>query len=378
MSTPPAACFACAKARRRGMKSREGAVLFMSLAVMFVLLLVGTTAYLKGKADLLSAGFHAQDTQAFYFAEAGARYGVARITNDVANGNLTLDGASVSVFYSPPTGFNFDPVTTLTRLADGRSYLFTVRGFSGGADALLDVVVRARRSNPFAMQALNKITLSGNSGGTGSIRSNMGITTTGPIIGSATPGPGYTVSNPSVVTGSSAPADSPFSLDPVDAAAMAAAAVANNNAALAPYLKGADITVSGGAAVTVPPGVYHFGQMTFSGGSSMVLTGGVVTIYTTEKITFSGGTIVNTTLDPDNLWLFTTTNSEVKNSGTSTFYGHIYAPNAKKVEVSGGGDLVGSASSGGEIVLSGGSNYQSGGSGGDSGQTGIASWKQVY
>ncbi len=114
-----------------------------------------------------------------------------------------------------------------------------------------------------------------------------------------------------------------------------------------------DISVPGGNTLTLAPGTYCFNQFTLSGGGVLNITG-PTTIYLTAKGTFSGGTFDNTTLNPDNLKIFS--NSElVLSSGGTHAYMSIYAPDSK-LTISGGGNFYGRAV-GGAVTLSGGTTF---------------------
>ncbi len=111
-----------------------------------------------------------------------------------------------------------------------------------------------------------------------------------------------------------------------------------------------DITVSGGNTLTLAPGTYCFNKFTLSGGGMLRITG-PTDIYLTDKGTFSGGTLDNTTLDPDNLRIFSASELTISSGGTRA-YMSIYAPGTNKLTISGGGSFYGCAV-GGEVTLSG-------------------------
>jgi hypothetical protein len=351
--------------------------LFVVILVLAGLAAVGLTVFSSSLIDLNITRNYKNTVQAFCQAEAGAEYVLKAVQEDVDAGSVSLGDPVVTVNYTPPSDLDFEPVTQLQRLADGRSYLFQVTGRAVNSRATVEVVFQTSRLFDLDMFAEDLITLSGNAWANGNLRCNGNIKVTGPVTGDAIPGPGCVVDKPEVVTGSTTPASEPLVLDPVDPLALAAAQADNDNDTIDPgYLDGDKLTVSGDTLV-LGSGIYYFSEVTFSGGAILEV-GGQVVIYCTGKFTVSGGGIANPDMDPDDLVVWCTTTDKVTISGTSASYGHFYAPNAKEVVVSGGGTYNGALISGGKVTFSGGSNYGGyGGAGGGGGALGVLSWKHL-
>jgi hypothetical protein len=113
---------------------------------------------------------------------------------------------------------------------------------------------------------------------------------------------------------------------------------------------------SGGASMQA--GVYYFTEMRVRSGGLLSLMG-PVTIYLTGPMTISGGGVVNPGANPDNLRIYCTTTGDITFQGSPDFYGHIYAPNARSVSLSGNVDVRGTVVCGGQINLSGDVTFRS-------------------
>lgn len=100
------------------------------------------------------------------------------------------------------------------------------------------------------------------------------------------------------------------------------------------------LSSSGGSPVTFANGTYCLGEISFSGGSNIVVNG-AVEIYLTGKVAMSGGGLVNTTKSPSNLKFFSSSTNDFVLTGGSDAYAIVYAPDAK-VNYTGGADFFGS------------------------------------
>ncbi len=340
---------------------REGSVLFMTLAVLFLLMALGSLAFVRATIDLREAGFYAQDAQALYHAEAGVAFCLGHITNDFANGTLLLETPVETVSYSAPTGFNFDPVQQLTRIGNTRAYTFEVTGRAGDAGSVIDAVIRSDPGRPYTLQAGGPVLFLNGSEGVGHIRSNEGIELDGPIAGNATPGPGHTVLNAHYASGSTAPAPSTFQLDAIDPAELADAAANNDNASASPHFSGGNYTVIGGS-VTLQPGTYYFHNVLIDSGATINIPDGEVTLYVTGDLQVLNNSLLNTSGEPDRLSILSPSAGNMTIDSNSLLFGHIYAPDLSSFSIKNKARLYGSLQVGGLLELDGESLYEAGGS----------------
>ena len=124
---------------------------------------------------------------------------------------------------------------------------------------------------------------------------------------------------------------------PVSSAALAA--ISNDNANVIPYMRNGSFNMSGSQTTTMPPGVYYFKDFVMSGGSVLNITG-PVTIYVTGEVDISGGVMTANSL-PRNLIIRVTGSGNSTFSGSSQYYGQLYAP-LSDVTISGGAQFCGS------------------------------------
>ena len=134
------------------------------------------------------------------------------------------------------------------------------------------------------------------------------------------------------------------------------AATVNNNTSIPTSQNGLQplnaanaFALSLGVSVTLSPGTYYFSKLTLTGGSTLRTSGRTI-IYVTGDVDMSGGSFANLTLQPSNLELYPM-GTKCVISGTSEFYGLVYAPNSI-VSRSGGSHFYGAIIAG-TLALSG-------------------------
>lgn len=200
----------------------------------------------------------------------------------------------------------------------------------------------------------------GTAGQQGHVCSNGKISLSGGstvVKGDAHPGPGKTVdaSGGSYVVGSTTPLDSALNepaVDPGDAATVNDNGSVPNSAQIKdPLDNSGKFTLSGGDSVALAPGTYYFSSLTLSGGSSISITGKTI-FYVTGDVNVSGGSILNSTQLPVNCQLYGM-GTKVVLSGSSQWYGVVYAPTADVTRSGGSSDFFGMIV-GKKLTLSGG------------------------
>ena len=108
-------------------------------------------------------------------------------------------------------------------------------------------------------------------------------------------------------------------------------------------------------------GTYYIDQLVLSGGSSLTLTSGCnTTLFVKTKVDLSGGSVANPTQDPSLFQIFYPGTTQVAISGTSGFYGAVYAPNAQ-ITLSGASNFYGSFMGNAIVITGGGSVHYDGG-----------------
>jgi Tfp pilus assembly protein PilX len=124
-------------------KNEKGIVLITALLFLMVLTVLGTTAIVISSTDIQIGGNYKLSKQAFYDAEAGIQYAIKNIENGLAAETLSLTGSSVAVNYTAPSGFSFDPVTTLTQVESTSNYRFQATGHAANnTSSTIEVVIK--------------------------------------------------------------------------------------------------------------------------------------------------------------------------------------------------------------------------------------------
>jgi len=146
--------------------NENGAVLVIGLVFLVLLAMTGTTAMVMTSTDMQIGGNYKTGTQAFWDAEAGVNYGLAKMeaglkatpptfTLPTLVGDPTdpydTNSIALSAFTAPSGfGFSFKP-PGLTMLATNR-YLFTTEG-TGANNSNMAITVTFKRGTPITMAA---------------------------------------------------------------------------------------------------------------------------------------------------------------------------------------------------------------------------------
>lgn len=143
---------------RRISSNQQGLTLVLTLMFLAVLTITGATAVLMTSTDLLLGGNYKSSQAAFYQAEAGVHYALAKLPILIGDGTLLLDGSRTTEEYTfmAPSSFTFHvPAnTTFTRVADTRKYVFQVTGrprLNSPLQATLEVVVQRQSALPYGI-----------------------------------------------------------------------------------------------------------------------------------------------------------------------------------------------------------------------------------
>lgn len=127
---------------------RQGMILFPVILLLSIITLVAASLVGITVAELKSTNYSVSALKAFYDAEAGVRYVVDCINNDLKAGTFSLyneTGSVIQVAYTAPGGYQFDTVTALQSLGHENMYLFTVTGHYANARSVIEVTVRRPR-----------------------------------------------------------------------------------------------------------------------------------------------------------------------------------------------------------------------------------------
>ena len=369
-------------------RQERGVVLTTSLILLAVLSLMGATAILTTMTDARIASNLKHHARAFYYAEAGVNFTLARLPGLIADGTLVLSGAlaneTLAEPISAPANFTFDPIGTFTRVGNSNTYQFSATGRSATARVTLHVVFRrAGNSVSYGLFGNQMVDLRGNGQvfsydsantpnptildvtGEGDIGSNEEVRIDHEVyvngrvdLGADAAGnPGsYTVTgnpdptdNPSVDPGGWPPANvDRINPDPLGAVngdladEITQISGSNDNLTSAsPAISGNVINVPPGNSQTLSAGNYYLRSVTLNLLSELIIdtTAGPVAIYLTGAFNakdLSYLTYTSSMVAPTDFTIYSNATAPITLRHQGEFKGMIYAPYAS-VEIDNGG-----------------------------------------
>lgn len=379
--------------------NEKGMVLPVGLIFLAIIALLGSTAVIVTTTDLKIGSNYRASQQAFYDADAGVQYALAKIKEGLKADPPTFTlpttiGSSESLAaYAAPTDFNFTFPSPGVTLTGSNTYTFTCIG-NGPNNAKTVIKADFSPSGLFNYGIFGDLgaTLSGNGktdsydssvgpytwathnteGDVGTNSTNAGaisLSGNAKVYGDAQvgvggdPDTGVTTSGNAVVNGEKRAADelkdmSPMT-DPGGGASETLSLSGNNSKPLGSgTYRLPEISISGNAHGDISGDVtlYVTGNISISGNGRLnILPGGSLTIYVSGTMSISGNGITNITALPENLVIYgTSTCTNVSISGNGDIYGAIHAP-AADVSVTGNGDIYG-AIIGSTMTISGNGN----------------------
>ncbi|MEI8173708.1 MAG: pilus assembly PilX N-terminal domain-containing protein [Deltaproteobacteria bacterium] len=132
--------------RKSILGNEKGMVLAVTLMLIAILVLLGTTAVMTVTTDLKIAGNYRQSQVALYNAEAGVAQVIDYLRTTTSPPNYpTTSGSPVPITISCPTGYNFDTSVVLNYVAPGK-YKFQMTG-TGANNASKTIEVTFTKSN---------------------------------------------------------------------------------------------------------------------------------------------------------------------------------------------------------------------------------------
>lgn len=114
--------------------------------------------------------------------------------------------------------------------------------------------------------------------------------------------------------------------------------ITQGNKLVSPLDAEGNFRLTAGVAYDIPPGVYLFNDLTLDGQSSLNISG-PTDIYLTGDLDTSGGDVINSTEDPNNLRILMTGGTAVL-SASVDWYGLLYAPDSEII-INGTADIYG-------------------------------------
>jgi Putative Tad-like Flp pilus-assembly len=156
---------------------------------------------------------------------------------------------------------------------------------------------------------------------------------------------GGTVSTGNNVTGTTSESRRPINYPSINASSVennndndSLPLIQQGNKLVSPLDEDGNFTLTGGKNYDMPPGVYLFNDLSLGGQSSINISG-PTDIYLTGDLDTSGGKLINSTENPNNLRIFMTGGIAVLNASID-WYGLLYAPDTN-VSIKGSADIYG-------------------------------------
>ena len=352
--------------------NEKGLVLISSLLFMAIVAILGSSAYFSSSNELkISSNYHSTK-QALYDADAGVNYTLASVEASLSDSSLDLSGDTVTVNFTAPSGFSFNPVTTLTKVAGTTNYRFQVTGNAGSGNTTLDVVFMRDPAMTYGLFGDDELDLkasahvySYDSGTTpspgpsdttheGDVGSNKkvivhnGTDIDGDIgVGEESDGSDGEIaaSGTPVVYGDTTDV-SRVDPDPLGVVGGSLAndfvtyAASNDNASAG--IVANEIDLGNGDSMTLTAGNYYLSELTIDNGGTLTIdsSAGPVNIYLTGGLEAKNGSNLNVTGAPSNFTIYSNSTDNIVFKHGSTFKGTVYAPLAT-IEMKNSADAFG-------------------------------------
>jgi len=382
------------------LENERGAALVVALMFLAIVAMMGATAVILTTTDIQIGSNYKESTTAFYNAEAGLNFALAKMKAGLTANPQTFQlptvpwdpnnptnpnsfAALTSAQFTAPAGFAFSYEAPGVTMTSNNVFALTTVGTNPN-----DIQAQAVIAATFSPNGLFNygifgdlgVTLSGN-GKTDSYNSSDGpytwathhtegdvgtnaitagaisLSGNAKIYGDAMVGPGgnpatgvTTCGNAMVVApGQKLAADEPKDMtpmsDPGGGTNLPAWNISADDTLSAGTYRLPGINISGTATATISGDVtlYVTGNISISGNGRLIIpAGSSLTIYASGSVSISGNGISNATSYPRNLQIYgTSTCNSFSVSGNGNLYGAIYAPLAT-VSVTGNGDIYGS------------------------------------
>ena len=329
-------------------KNEKGMVLPLGLMFLAIIAILGTTAVIVTTTDLKIGSNYRASVQAFYDADAGVQYALAKIEEGLKANPQTFTlpttiGSSESLTaYAAPTDFNFTFPSPGVTLTGSNAYTFTSIG-SGprNSQAVIEVTFQRDSALDYAVFGDEKVVIKdsaniysyhpdtaendppepSDSTGEADVGSNeeMEVKDTAFIDGEAFVGVDVDPDPLGVVGGE-------FTTYSTD----------NDNNLAVPAISGTEIKLedqsmtlhgkAGGANYYLT----SIELVELEGNSTLTIdtTNGPVNIFLTVKMQIEDGAAINTGGAPSKFSIFSNSNEDIEIKGTGVFNGLIYAPYA--------------------------------------------------
>ena len=342
--------------------NEKGFVLPVGLIFLAMLALLGTTAVIVTTTDLKIGSNYKSSVQAFYNADAGSQYTIAKIEDGLANATFALPttiGASVPFTSATPAGFYF--AVSNVSMIGSNAYAFTSTGSGqGNSQAVIEVSFEREVTSAINYVAFGDQSVDTKNGGTtlsfdssspdptqndpsdpsfqstheADVGSNdLLVTHNGALIdgdgilgeqsdGSPTTNDihaGTTFYGTACVNAGRIDPD-PLYINSGGVYDPSTYSASNDNASA-----GVGATIYTNGTVTLNAGNYYFTDITLKNGATLIINGSV-NIFLEGGLEAKNGSTINVTGNPTDFVIFSNSTAKIDFKHSSTFKGFVYAP----------------------------------------------------
>ncbi|MBW2153164.1 MAG: pilus assembly PilX N-terminal domain-containing protein [Deltaproteobacteria bacterium] len=360
--------------------NEKGVIFTTALMFMTIIALLGSTAVVVTTTDIKIGSNFKDSRQAFYDADAGVRYAIARIEDDLKSGNISLPstvGDSVSLSCVAPYGFSF--TLSSLRMTGSNRYTFISTGIGlRNSQAKIEATFKRSSALGYAVFGDQKVetknsaniysynhdttanptpadsTGEADMGSNGHIEIKDNAYIDGDVArGEDLAGNTATIEKKTgaIVTGSEVLVDR-IDPDPLGAVGGEYAAkftnyrASNDNNLASPAIIGTEIDLGNGDTMTLYGKAgganYYITKMELGNGATLNIdtSSGPVNIFLHGKLEAKNGAIINLNGAPKEFRVYSDHTDSIEFKNSSAFRGLIYAPYAK-VEIKNSADVYG-------------------------------------
>ncbi len=345
--------------------NEKGMVLVVVLLLLSALIILGTTTIMQTSTDLKISGNYKSSVQAFYDADAGVQYAIAKMEEGLKSSPQTFTlpsaGSPATLTYTTPTGFSFT-ISTIANNAGSNTYTFTSTGNGpNNTQAVIVATLGGDSAINYAIFGDSKSdtksggsTLSYDSGSTDPTKNDPSdpsfVSTHEADIGSndwlVTHSGAYidgdgglgeqddgSLATDGIDTGTTFYGTAPVNVGRIDPDPLginsggeydpSTYATINDNAAA-----GLGTTIKTAASITLTAGDYYFTDIELKSGADLVIdpSAGPVNIFLTGGLSAKVGSTINNTGKPTDLSIYSNSSTKISLANDGEFKAFVYSP----------------------------------------------------
>jgi len=382
----------------RQVNNERGMVLVVVLLLLSALIILGTTTIMQTSTDLKISGNYKSSVQAFYDADAGVQYAIAKMEEGLKSSpqtfTLSSAGSPATLTYTTPTGFSFT-ISTIAKNSGSNTYSFTSTGNApNNAQAAIEATfergsvinyaafgdesvdnqgtssVKSYEHTPGMTLPPTSFTGDGDIGSNGDVTIKSGATIDGDVaLGDDGEGTEGTLDNKGTITGEEGTDVARVDPDPLGvvdgeyATNFTTYSTSNDNAlATGSGISGTEINIGSGDTATLVGKAgganYYFTDIVIGSKGTLDIDSdlGPVNIYLAGSLEAKSKSSINVSSVPAEFSIFSNSTDSIVFKHGGDFKGLVYAPYAQ-VEMKNSADYYGAIWAGTLLMHSSGTIY---------------------